>query len=548
MKTNLNLSIFIKRAVLFCFIFTSLLAFTLSAQSQNSLSGKYICGPCNASCDTITFNKPGICPHCQMSLLSLDSILVGYHKLYDVQSLKGDLNLYRLALEASHPALYWHVSKDSLDAAFKQSYSRLNEPMTVSEFHKVIRSLTATIGDLHMNTRLPSLYAQSQSIEGKYFPFDITYANGKGYIFNNNSDDPAIPVGSEVIKINNEPLNSITKQLFKYMIVDNNTETFKYRTLSNSFATYYNGFYGQPEWFTVELKHNGKKKTAKVKALPLNQIEQNRVRNISNNKKISSPFIPPSPNPLSLHFLPESSTAVLQIKIFSDGYIRHHGQDFASYIDSTFLEIKQRNIKNLIIDIRGNIGGSSGNGSYLFSYLTQKAFTEVQYMELRSIPLKYWSFAGVKDSNGDTIAFKKEDYTKTSEGAYRLKDYPVLQTIQPKANSFTGNVYLLIDGLVGSQASSFASLVHHFKRGILIGEETGGNYNGNTGGTWGNLTLPNSKLEIEMFVFKTVRFNDQSQESNGVKPDFTIHSSIQDKLSGKDLDLDTALKLIKHAK
>ena len=145
-----------------------------------------------------------------------------------------------------------------------------------------------------MDTRLPSLYAHLQSKKGKYFPFDITYANGKGYIFNigfHNSDDPAIPIGSEVIKINNEPLDSITKQLFKYIIIDNNAETFKYRTLSNSFATYYNGFYGQPEWFTVELKHSGERKTAKVKALPINQIEYNKVQNNSNKKKMSSPFI-----------------------------------------------------------------------------------------------------------------------------------------------------------------------------------------------------------------------------------------------------------------
>jgi hypothetical protein len=540
---------FKSRAVLFCFIFSSLLACTLSAQSQNSLSGKYICGPCNSFCDTITFSNAGICPHCQMTLLSLDSILVDYHKLYDVQSLQEDLNLYRLALEASHPALYWHVSKDSLDAAFKKSYSRLKEPMTVSEFHKVIRSLTATIGDFHMDTRLPSLCAQLQSIAGKYFPFDITYADGKGYILNNNSDDPAIPVGSEIIKINDEPFNTITRQLFKYIIIDNNAETFKYRTLSNSFAIYYNTFYAQPEWFTVELKYNnGKRKKVKVKALPLNQIQQNRVRDISNNKKISSPLIPPSSKPLSLHFLSASSTAVLQIKIFSDGVIRHHGQDFNSYMDSTFQEINKSNIKNLIIDIRGNIGGSSGNAGYLFSYLTQEAFAVDQYMELKCLPLRYWSFAGVKDSNGDTIAFKKEDYTRTSEGVYRLKDYPTLQTIQPKANSYKGNLYVLIDGLVGSESSAFASLVHHYKRGILIGEETGGSYNGNTGGTWGNLILPNSRVEIQMFVYKVVRFNDESRASSGVEPHFTIHASIQDKINKKDSELDTALKLIKDAK
>lgn len=32
-------------------------------------SGQYICKPCNASCDTLAFSRPGLCPHCEMALL-----------------------------------------------------------------------------------------------------------------------------------------------------------------------------------------------------------------------------------------------------------------------------------------------------------------------------------------------------------------------------------------------------------------------------------------------------------------------------------------------
>lgn len=537
----------IAKPMLILLLSLSLGVVTSNAQLQIKNTGKYICDPCNAQCDTINFDKPGICPHCQMSLLSLDALLIEYNNLHDNKDFKEDLDHYKLALESSHPALYWSVSKDSLDSAFKRGYSQLDRPMTVSQFHKVIRSFTATIGDYHMDTRLPSLNAHLKSIKGKYFPFDITYADGEGYIFNNNSDNADIPVGSKVIKINNEPFDSITEELFKYIIIDNNTRTFKYKVLSNSFSTYYYDFFSQPELFTLELENNGKRKIVKAKALSMNQIEHNKVHNDSNERKMSPQIIPHSHKPLSIDFLPESSTAVLRIKIFNDGYIREQGQDYTSFIDSTFIEVQKKSVENLIIDIRGNIGGSSGNAGYLFSYLAQEAFARDKYMELKSIPLKYWSFAHVKDSNGDPIVFKKENFTRTSEGTYHLKDYPTLQTIQPRANSFAGNVFVLIDGLVGSEASSFASLAHHLKRGVFIGEETGGNYNGNTGGTWGNLTLPNSKLEIQMFVFKIVRFNDQSQESKGVTPDIVTRPSIQDKLSGKDLELETALNLIKNA-
>lgn len=35
----------------------------------------YVCPPCDASCDSITFNKPGICPHCNMELVKQSSII-----------------------------------------------------------------------------------------------------------------------------------------------------------------------------------------------------------------------------------------------------------------------------------------------------------------------------------------------------------------------------------------------------------------------------------------------------------------------------------------
>ena len=34
----------------------------------------YVCYPCGNSCDTITFTKPGKCPHCQMPLIKKETI------------------------------------------------------------------------------------------------------------------------------------------------------------------------------------------------------------------------------------------------------------------------------------------------------------------------------------------------------------------------------------------------------------------------------------------------------------------------------------------
>lgn len=162
--------------------------------------------------------------------------------------------------------------------------------------------------------------------------------------------------------------------------------------------------------------------------------------------------------------------------------------------------------------------------------------------------MKYWDFTGIKDSEGKPIVLKEEEFLRTQEGVYRIKeDYHALKERYPKPNPFKGEVYVLIDGLVGSQASSFASTVDHFKRGTLIGEETGGNYNGNTGGTFANLILPHSKLQIQMFVFKIIRFADTTKDSRGVIPAYTVEPTIEDKLTGKDVELMSALHMIKQS-
>ncbi len=105
-----------KQLILFLGVLIGWPLSTLSAQPK---SGNYLCTPCEALCDTITFAHQGLCPHCNMPLLSLDSIGRAYQAVYPPEVLKADFSLLRTALEAAHPALYWHRSKVAIDNKFK---------------------------------------------------------------------------------------------------------------------------------------------------------------------------------------------------------------------------------------------------------------------------------------------------------------------------------------------------------------------------------------------------------------------------------------------
>lgn len=165
-------------------------------------------------------------------------------------------------------------------------------------------------------------------------------------------------------------------------------------------------------------------------------------------------------------------------------------------------------------------------------------------MELKTFPLVYVKFPGMTDSEGKEIALKESDFIKIDNEHYRKKEYPGLDTIAPRTPSFKNKVYVLIDGLVSSEGSALAALIHHAKRGLFIGEETGGGYNGCTAGLIGQATLPNSRINVTIPVFKIVRYEDQENEHRGVRPHYFVNLSAKDVIESKDLHMAKALSLI----
>lgn len=50
------------------------ISISIYAQPKVNTTEIYVCPPCRMSCDTITFKKPGICPHCNMKLITKEEL------------------------------------------------------------------------------------------------------------------------------------------------------------------------------------------------------------------------------------------------------------------------------------------------------------------------------------------------------------------------------------------------------------------------------------------------------------------------------------------
>lgn len=173
--------------------------------------------------------------------------------------------------------------------------------------------------------------------------------------------------------------------------------------------------------------------------------------------------------------------------------------------------------KALIIDLRGNGGGSSENGFELLRWLTNKPLPALRQQvpihdaQLKGAPIQIWQ--------------KLPDYTS-----------PI-----PLENIFKGPVALLIDARTFSAAEDTAAVFKLMRRGPIIGMPSGGS----TGQPL-MFSLPGGGTA--RICAKRDSYPDGSNFVGiGVQPDVLVPMTAKSVREGKDLAMETAeLHLLRH--
>ena len=413
--------------------------------------------------------------------------------------LKQDFIIFRDSLEKLHAGLYRYRAKDDLNKLFDSVYSTLNRSMPVTEYYLMLRYLISNIQDGHTSCNLPPDLRKYSIDSVKMFPIHLRFINDKAYV-PCTTKHKLFPAATEVVAIDKRPILEIRNKLFSYMMSDGSNQTKKFSDLNGgAFVPLYYLVFGEKASFTVKYKtSDGRMKTVNLNA--------DYFRNVACQ-------IPPIRNPkyLKLDFKP-NKIAVLTIKTFV-GTLLSDRDEYARFLKASFKEIRDKNIDKLIIDLRDNGGGHDTYGSMLYSYLTDKPF---------------------------------EYYTSLESTTRRLKkeDHPNLNIQQPAQYNYRGKVFFLINGNSFSTTAEFCSIAKSNGRGVFIGEETGGGYYGNTSGGTAHITLPNSKILVNIPKIKyTMAVREALHNDRGIIPDFPIVPGIRDVVRKRDVQLHYALRL-----
>jgi C-terminal processing protease CtpA/Prc len=274
----------------------------------------------------------------------------------------------------------------------------------------------AKIGCGHSVVWMPESYWEN--IEHGLFPLELHFLKGAVCVSCPYREEFPIPEGTEIISINDMPITEIAEKLKNDISADGFNDGYKRFRLKKRFSFLFAIHFGFQDKFKVVYKMT---KSNRSETIVLKSVGASPILNHTRCLK-----------EMCLNF--DDDIATLRINSF---YYRKF-IPFQQFIDSAFSEIEASGVNSLILDLRGNDGGSPKCSVLLLSYLLESS---VPYFKKTSI-----AFLGLKNP------------------------------IQLKKNRFKGDLYVLTDGACFSSTGHMCAILHYYKRGIFIGEETGGNF------------------------------------------------------------------------
>jgi C-terminal processing protease CtpA/Prc len=242
---------------------------------------------------------------------------------------------------------------------------------------------------------------------------------------------------------------------------------------------------------------------------------------------------PPMVEPRSLsHRMITGDVGLTKIATFPGAV----GLEFARNLDLAMQDLKERGMKRLIIDIRGNVGGGLGS-LRLMSYLCPNKL-EIGYSLTRrrlrnGYRKEHLSRIERIPANKPELALMALRF-----GLIHRDRSMVLVTEALGAQAFHGRIVLLVNDYTHSAAEMVASFAKEHHLATLVGSTTAGEVLGGA-----NFKLRNGyRLRIPTAGWYT--WNGDCIEGKGVEPDVILENSPESLAAGIDAQLEKAKEVV----
>ncbi|MGU3374833.1 S41 family peptidase [Chryseobacterium sp. M5A1_1a] len=461
-----------------------------------------------------------------------------------------DLHTFRAIREQVNSGLYVYRNKQQIDSIYQKAEEEIRNSKNIFDFYKIIAKLTGFEGSCHNYTDLPNHASYYLTQKPEYLP--ITLKNIDGRLLQD-SKDIAVPLGAEILSVNGILSKEIISRFSQYYFSDG--YSMPYKETAGFERGMLDKFYiefGTHKNYVISYKWNNQVHQITLSGIPLEsfkKLQESRFSLTFDKKLLSEKYS-----------LSKESDRIYRLSVrgfdFATGKEDPAYKKFSAFLDQMMDTLERENIESLIIDLRGNTGGTGALYEKVFSYLTQRPFRDSHYaytkfneipMEEKLVITPLFLSNGVTDKNG-LNAYFKQLYPKQTQGKYYWAD-DKNPLILPNERTFKGQLYLLVDQRVASAASHLASLIKSYTNAVVIGKETVGGYYEHNGHFPVVYELPNTGIQTGFSIVHVIQdaqnLSDQ-KKGQGIIPHIEIQQTNHEFLDQTDVYLKKVFELQKQ--
>jgi len=465
------------------------------------------------------------------------------NKKYSPGQLEKDYTIFENVLKESHPGLYWYTPKDSMNNYFDWGKDRIKDSLTEPEFKQLLSYVLAKLDCGHTTIRPSRKFSNYLDTirNEKFFPLSLKLWDDTTVIAANlNRNDTILKRGTVIKAIDHKTIKEITDTLFKFISSDGYNETHKFQTLSNrgGFGSLYTSVYGPRNRYEIDYLDSAGITHSTV--VPIYDPSKD-----TTNRRAIRRFIRPTrkerknmnlQSVRSLRIDTTNQVAFLDVNSFGRGY------RLTRFFSKSFKTIHKNHIPYLVIDMRGNGGGSVTNSTLLSKYLANQKFKVCDTLYAINRHSHYHSYIDKYFFNRLFIlAFTR----KKKDGHFHF-GYFERHYFKPKNNNhFDGKSYILIGGNSFSATTLFTNSVIKQDNVFVVGEETGGGSYGNTAWLIPDVKLPETKLIFRLPLFRLVMDKDQPKTGHGILPEIEVKPTVDAIRRNADYKMEKVMELIR---
>lgn len=446
------------------------------------------------------------------------------------QDVSSDVDVVERAFELLHPGLLRYATPKDVRSNLDDLRRRLTSGQSLDARYLALSEFAATIRCGHTYA---NFFNQKKAIADALFersdclPFHFRWMQGRMIVMRNFSKDEALRPGTEIVAIDGIAASDVLARLMRLARADGSNDAKRIAWLQvlgddpvEAFDVFWPLCFPRAEQ-RVKLKACAPDSSA-VREVHV-ELTTSAVRRASRSSAREGV-------PWTLD-LDDPAMARLTMPTWA---LYNSHWDWKGWLAETFATLASRRTPALIIDLRANEGGLDV-GDVLLSHLIDAPATlpsarrRVRYRRVPDDLLPYL------DTWDRSFCDWSDRVVRADDRFFRFADEPEdgIATLAPRTPHYSGRVLVLVGPTNSSATFEFASRLRATRRGMLVGEPTGGNLRGINGGAFFFLRLPASGLEIDLPLIGQFPAGPLPPDS-GLQPDVLSAPTVADIAAGRD--------------